>query len=166
MNPTLKTDKYGNIISNTSGQNYSFTPTGDIDYSKSGSNFVAPQPPTVNTNTNTGTPALGSVQYDISKGLPLGTNVFAWTIDNPPCAPSISTVAIIVNDLPTTSIAGINQTVCFNVPTATMTANAPTIGTGAWSLVSGTGIISNSLSPTSPISGLAIGTNVFACQSP
>ena len=74
MNPTLKTDKYGNIISNTSGQNYSFTPTGDIDYSKSGSNFVAPQTPTVNTNTNAGTPAVGSVQYDISKGLPLGTS--------------------------------------------------------------------------------------------
>ncbi len=74
MNPTLKTDKYGNIISNTSGQNYSFTPTGDIDYSKSGSNFVAPQPTTVNKYTNAGTLAVGSVQYDISKGLPLGTS--------------------------------------------------------------------------------------------
>lgn len=74
MNPTLKTDKYGNIISNTSGQNYSFTPSGDINYAQSGSNYVAPQPPTANTNTNSGTPAVGSVQYDISKNLPLGTS--------------------------------------------------------------------------------------------
>lgn len=71
MNPTLKTDKYGNIISNTSGQNYSFTPTGDINYAQSGSNYVAP--PT-KSQVTTSTPVVGSVQYDIANGLALGTS--------------------------------------------------------------------------------------------
>lgn len=74
MNPTLKTDKDSNILLNASGQNYSFTPTGDINYAQSGSNYVAPQPPTANTNANSGTPAVGSVQYDIANNLPLGTS--------------------------------------------------------------------------------------------
>lgn len=87
MNPTLKTDKYGNVISNTTGTDFSFTPTGDIDYSKSGSNFVAPKPPTVSTNPTT--PAVGSVQYDISKGLPLGTSASG---NYKPTTPTISDV--------------------------------------------------------------------------
>lgn len=66
MNSTLKTDKFGNIISNTSGQNYSFTPSGDIDYSKS-------TKPTTST-TPTTSPVLGSYQYDLANNLAPGTS--------------------------------------------------------------------------------------------
>ncbi len=69
MNPTLKTDKYGNIISNSTGQNYSFTPTGDINYNAQGTAGATPIKP-----NPTGTPAVGSVQYDIANNLPLGTS--------------------------------------------------------------------------------------------
>ncbi|MBK7668065.1 MAG: hypothetical protein IPJ32_12460 [Sphingobacteriaceae bacterium] len=95
-------------------------------------------------------------------GLALGTNVFAWTISNAPCLASTATVAIIVNDIPTVSNAGTSQTLCISSPTTAMTANTATVGTGVWTLVSGSGTITNSLSPTTSITGLAIGANVFA----
>ncbi len=43
----LKTDQYGNVIENTTGQDYKFDAAGNIDYSRSGSNYQAPQGPTV-----------------------------------------------------------------------------------------------------------------------
>ncbi|MBP7808023.1 MAG: hypothetical protein KA163_01905, partial [Bacteroidia bacterium] len=129
--------------------------------------FMSANAATVGTGVWTLVSGTGIITNSLSpttsiSGLGLGTNIFAWTISNAPCLASTSTVAIIVNDLPTTSVAGVNQTVCFNVPTATMTANTPTIGTGAWTLVSGAGTITNSLSPTTGITALGLGTNVFA----
>ncbi|MBK7668069.1 MAG: hypothetical protein IPJ32_12480 [Sphingobacteriaceae bacterium] len=94
-------------------------------------------------------------------GLGLGTNIFAWTIGNTPCAASTSTVSITVNNVPTLANAGTNQTLCISSPTTIMTANTATVGVGTWSLVSGTGIITNSLSPNTTITGLAVGTNIF-----
>src|SRR6202007_2628259 len=84
-----------------------------------------------------------------------------WTIYDNPCIPSSSTVALIVKDVPTVSNAGPSQTLCISSPTTVMSANTPTVGNGVWTLVSGTGIITNSLSPTTSITGLAVGTNVF-----
>lgn len=94
-------------------------------------------------------------------GLGLGTNVFAWTISNPPCLPSTATVALVVNDMPTVSNAGATQTLCITSPTTTMAANTPTVGTGLWTLVAGSGTIANPTSPTSAITGLGLGANVF-----
>ncbi|MBK7668066.1 MAG: hypothetical protein IPJ32_12465 [Sphingobacteriaceae bacterium] len=66
-----------------------------------------------------------------------------------------------VNDIPTVANAGATQTLCISSPTTMMNANFPSVGTGAWTLVSGTGVITNSLLPTTTITGLALGTNVF-----
>ncbi|MDO9001721.1 MAG: DUF2341 domain-containing protein, partial [Bacteroidota bacterium] len=60
---------------------------------------------------------------------------------------------------PDISVAGPNQTIC--ISSATMAANTPTAGVGTWSLISGTGTISNSLSPNSSITALGLGDNVF-----
>jgi len=58
----------------------------------------------------------------------------------------------------TAANAGSAQTVCANV---TMAANTPLVGTGTWSLVSGAGTITSPTSPTTTVTGLATGANVF-----
>ncbi|MCD4729278.1 MAG: CxxxxCH/CxxCH domain-containing protein [Bacteroidales bacterium] len=65
-----------------------------------------------------------------------GSYVLRWTISNAPCTPSTSEVTITVNAQPTTSNAGSPQTIC-NGTGATLAANDPIFGTGAWSIVSG-----------------------------
>ncbi len=92
-------------------------------------------------------------------GLGLGANVFQWTIDNPPCTSSISQVTITNTSGASTSVAGTNQTVCGT--TATLAGNVPSVGTGIWTLISGTGTLTNPSSATSGITGLGAGANVF-----
>ena len=92
-------------------------------------------------------------------GLGAGANVFQWTISNPPCAPSSSQVTITNTGGPTTSVAGPNQSICGN--TATLAGNVPAVGTGVWTLISGTGTITTPTSPTSGLTGLGAGANVF-----
>ena len=53
--------------------------------------------------------------------------------------------------------AGVNQSICSN--SATLNALSPTIGT--WTLISGTGTISNASSASSGVTGLSAGSNVF-----
>src|SRR6185436_2710567 len=65
------------------------------------------------------------------------TYVLQWTISNRVCASSSSTVTIKLDAAPTVSNAGTNQTVCG--PFTTLNANAPAVGTGLWSIVSGAG---------------------------
>ena len=60
---------------------------------------------------------------------------------------------------PTTANAGANQTVLVN--SATLAANTPSIGTGTWSVVIGSGTFANANSPTTTVSNLGNGTNVF-----
>jgi len=94
-------------------------------------------------------------------GLLPGIHVLQWTISSGVCVPSISTTTIQVDANPTVSNAGLSQTICVSAPNATMNANAPTIGTGLWSFVSGSGSISNFFSPTTPITGLSLGLNTL-----
>jgi hypothetical protein len=75
-----------------------------------------------------------------------------WTITNTPCTASSSDVDITFTDNPTVSDAGSNQDICGT--SATLAANTPTIGTGAWSIVSGIGgIITTPSSATSTFTG-------------
>jgi hypothetical protein len=109
----------------------------------SGSGTVA-NPSSPNTNVN---------------GLAIGPNVFQWSISNGVCSPSNSTVTIMRDDFPTMSNAGIDQTVCGN--SAALAANTPAVGTGMWSVLVGSGTFTNPLSPTSGVTGLGNGNNVF-----
>lgn len=68
-------------------------------------------------------------------------------------------VVVTVNTSPTTSVAGPNQTVCST--SATFAGNTPAAGTGTWTLISGAGTITTPSSPTSTVTGLALGANVF-----
>lgn len=112
-------------------------------------------------------------------GLSVGTNTFRWTLSNGPCSGSVTTdnVTIIVypENQPAPN-AGPDQSFCFtSTPVvATLAANSPTApGTGLWTVVSGSGTFSNASSPTSTVSGLSLGNNVFqwslnngSCDSP
>ncbi|MFN7930654.1 MAG: choice-of-anchor Q domain-containing protein [Blastocatellia bacterium] len=82
------------------------------------------------------------------------TYTLRWTISNSPCTASTDDVVITLSANPTTANAGPDQNVC--ATSATLAANTPTSGTGAWSIVSGTGgSFVNAASPTSTFNGTA-----------
>lgn len=74
---------------------------------------------------------------------------------------SLDSVSITVNPATTISDAGSDQTVCGS--NATLAGNTPATGagTGTWVLVSGSGTITSPNSPTSTVTNLGIGANVF-----
>ncbi len=86
-----------------------------------------------------------------------GTNILKWSVNNNSCISS-DTVSI-TNDLPTNSFAGTDTILLTN--SYVLAGNTPTIGTGIWTLVNGSGIIVDPLSPTSSVSNLSIGENIF-----
>ena len=91
-------------------------------------------------------------------GLPLGPNVFTWTISNT-CGSNSSNITITGVDSPTISNAGPDQKIC--IQNATLHGNKATVGVGIWSLISGTGNITNTSDSLSTVTGLSIGENVF-----
>ncbi|HOY94471.1 MAG TPA: T9SS type A sorting domain-containing protein [Catalimonadaceae bacterium] len=88
-----------------------------------------------------------------------GQNVFRWTVTNPPCSQTTDDVIITNLGNATIAQAGENQTLCNTQ--ATLAGNTATFGIGQWSLVSGTGTITSPTSPTSTVTGLGTGLNVF-----
>lgn len=91
--------------------------------------------------------------------LSAGVNTFVWTISNAPCAASSDTVNINFSGTITASDAGPDQTICTN--TTTLAANIVTTGSGVWRLVSGAGTFTDSLSPTTTVTGISTGTNIY-----
>ena len=89
-------------------------------------------------------------------GLGSGMNAFKWTVVNNTCS-SLSYVTVI-NNQPSTATAS-NVSGCSS--TANLAGNIPTIGTGAWTLSSGSGTIATPTAYNSVVSSLALGTNVF-----
>lgn len=90
---------------------------------------------------------------------PTGTTTYTITVTDAVATTVTDVVTITVVATPTTSNAGPNQSVCGT--TATLAGNTPTVGTGLWTLVSGTGTITTPTSPTSGLTGLGVGPNVF-----
>jgi gliding motility-associated-like protein/uncharacterized repeat protein (TIGR01451 family) len=94
-------------------------------------------------------------------GVPAGTSAtLKWTISNGTCTSSESTVTINNNQLPTTANAGSNLFNCNN-GNFSISANSPTVGTGMWSLVSGTATIANPTATATNVSGVAAGSNAI-----
>jgi SprB repeat len=91
-------------------------------------------------------------------GVPVGTSAtLTWTVTNGPCAATSSSV-VLTNYAPVTSVAGSNQALC-NTSTFTMAATAPSVGTGVWSVTSGTATITTSTSAASTVTGVPVGTS-------
>ncbi|MDP1800393.1 MAG: SBBP repeat-containing protein [Bacteroidota bacterium] len=110
--------------------------------------------------------AAGASTYTWSSG-PTGSNVIVSPITSTNyivtgtsslCSES-ATISITVNQQPTTSNAGASQTVCAS--TATLSGNTPTVGIGNWTLLSGTGTITNQSAANTSITGLITGSNVL-----
>ena len=86
-----------------------------------------------------------------------GTNILRWTITNYGCV-SFDEV-VITNNTPSTAYAGSDRPVCGEE--IFLNANSPYIGTGAWSLLSGSGDIENPSLNNSRLSNLSLGQNVL-----
>jgi hypothetical protein len=80
------------------------------------------------------------------------------TLSNAYNAPASCAVSCPV---PPTANAGADQSVGLNSATLAATVAAPTGATGTWSVVSGNGTFANVNSPTTTVSGLSAGINVF-----
>jgi gliding motility-associated-like protein len=93
--------------------------------------------------------------------LSAGTSVVRWTISNGVCPVSTDTVMIRIDALPDVANAGADQTICISNPVATLTANTPLTGSGAWAVVSGIASVSLPFSATSLVSGLTAGATLF-----
>jgi|GEM_PF-1000908 len=92
-------------------------------------------------------------------GVPVGTSAtLRWTISNAPCTNSTDDVVLTNRALPTASNAGPDQNKCNNGG-FTLAANTPAVGTGLWTVVSGTATITTPASPTSAVTGVPVGTS-------
>ncbi|MFZ2192871.1 MAG: hypothetical protein WAV31_01390 [Candidatus Moraniibacteriota bacterium] len=83
------------------------------------------------------------------------TYVLRWTISNAPCTASADDVTITFNRNPTVANAGCDQYLYDSATATSVTGNTPSIGTGLWTVVSGTATITSPSSPTSGITGLS-----------
>jgi len=130
-----------------------------------GSSVTAPAVGTWTLVTGGGTIVSPNSPTTQITGLPVGINEFRWTVSNGPCPSGLTNdlVRILVyNAGNPVANAGPDQSLCTTNGTATMAGSGiivPAVGT--WTLVSGTGTITNANSPTTTITGLAVGQNIF-----
>lgn len=107
----------------------------------------------VNYGTNTSLLSIPNV-------LPSDAGSYTVTITSAACLSSVtsSPSIVIVDQKPSSPDAYVpanpNQIVNCQNAVFTMAANTPTVGTGIWSLASGTGVITNASSPTTAITGV------------
>ena len=84
-----------------------------------------------------------------------GNYVFRWTEVNGICS-DFDEVSVNFNEDPSIANAGSDIDQC-NSSVFTMAANAPLVGTGTWSIVSGPGVITDPSSPTTTVTGVTAG---------
>jgi gliding motility-associated-like protein len=120
--------------------------------------------PSIGTGSWTVLSGTASIQSQLSpstsaSGLSAGSNQFVWTITNGVCAASISTVLIVRDLNPSTANAGTNQTLC--ATTASLSAIPPSIGTGSWSVLGGSALLTSPATVSTSLSNLTVGLNIF-----
>src|SRR5690606_21644938 len=133
--------------------------------SLTGSNVIAPATGTWTVEQGAGTFDDINASSTVVNGLAVGVNVLRWTVSNGPCENSISfdELTIVLYDVNNpVADAGPDQNLC-TPNTSTTMAGSALIGpaTGQWVLVNGSGVFADATSPTSLVSGLAVGVNVF-----
>ena len=96
-------------------------------------------------------------QFDTQVIVDIGSSTqFTWTITNGVCS---SDDIITVTNNSFNVYAGINRTLCTD--THVMEADDPGTGTGEWTILSGTGIFSNSAQYNATVTSLGLGENIF-----
>ena len=91
------------------------------------------------------------------RGLNYGRNVLRWNIENNGCV--LYDEVTITNNSPTVAFAGDNMHVCGDE--TNLNAESPSIGTGEWSLVSGTATFEDKTSANTLVSDLSYGPNTL-----
>jgi gliding motility-associated-like protein len=109
--------------------------------------------------SGTGNIATPNLESSTVTSLSVGANSFQWLISNGTCPSSMDTVIINVDAMPTVANAGPDQTICSS--SSAFTANSPVVGTGMWTLISGSGTPTTPSSETSGVTGLAVGADIF-----
>jgi gliding motility-associated-like protein len=139
--------------------------TPSLSTSLAGNAVTAPGIGTWTVIAGTGTFANAHDATTTVSGLSVGTNTFRWTLDNGPCANPVTNddVTIVVfNTANAVANAGPDQELCRPTTSATLAGSAlSTPATGQWTLVSGSGTLVSPDSPTSQVTGLATGDNIF-----
>lgn len=87
-----------------------------------------------------------------------GENAFIWQVTNATCV-STDTMSVFVDTIIPAN-AGEDIMLC-DISNATLSANNPGVGTGQWSLYSGSLNIQNTANPLSPVNGIDEGTHVL-----
>ena len=100
----------------------------------------------------------GTVAYATPQAAPAGTYYIKGT--STAGYYTIKPVVVTADEIPV-AFAGLDQPLDYLFGT-TLTADIPAIGTGIWALVSGTGDLFNSTAPSTAVSGLSVGENVFS----
>lgn len=97
--------------------------------------------------------------------LPVGINTFVWQFYNGVCEnglPSDTLSVFVYDETQPAADAGDDIELCFPITAAVMSGNTPIVpATGVWSLVSGSGIIADPTSPSTEITGMEVGDNIF-----
>ena len=114
------------------------------------------------------TPSVGVGEWRVLSGsanfvgntainLATGPNILRWTIVNNSCS-SYDDVTI-TNNEPSDANAGANKVICYD--SIFLAANMPVVGTGVWTIQSGSATIADLNNPTSKVTNLSQGINVF-----
>lgn len=86
-----------------------------------------------------------------------GANTYEWELTRGTCVHT--DYVTITRNTPSTAIAGEDKETCNG--TTTLSASLPAIGTGSWSLISGTGFFANSLQTNTAVSNVGLGNNTY-----
>ncbi|MBX7181104.1 MAG: hypothetical protein K1X82_03240 [Bacteroidia bacterium] len=156
----------------STGANVTFTNDASPTTSAAGSNITQCNTSTFVMAANT--PVVGTGLWSVASGTATiatpssptsnitvaagATATLRWTISNGSCASSQSTVVLTNSAVPTTSNAGTDLNNCNN-GSFTLAGNSPSVGTGAWSVVSGTATITTPSSRTSGVTGVPVGSS-------
>ncbi len=101
----------------------------------------------------------GNINFDgIFTGYPAGSYNVQVT-DGNSCESTIP-VTITEADPTTTADAGTNQSACSG-STVTLSANSALVGTGGWSLVTGSGVFTDASDPVTTVTGIGTGLNSY-----
>lgn len=180
------TDPQSKVTNLATGQNrfrWTITYDGCLSYSEVDINYnyiqadAGPDQELCQTNAllSAGDPGIGSGQWSVVGGsgsanfinptqattevinLDKGINILRWTVTNGTCV-SYDDVTI-TNNIPGTAYAGSDRSVCGEE--ILLNANKPTIGTGEWTVLSGSANIADPALYKSRVSNLSIGQNVL-----
>lgn len=110
--------------------------------------------------SGTGTIASPGSSASAVNGITAPVSIFQWQITNGVCPSSSDSVTILLDSLPTIAVATADHSICSGADT--LAANTPIVGSGSWSLLSGSGIIEDQNSSQTPVSVLGPGQNIFA----